>query len=289
MICCLVYCVDFICIDFILNNIYLLIFPYNNQCTIYIHTFCSTRIPAGSADAPIPPAAGQPSSSVRKRGRPRRNEAAAAARRPGRSASNSRKIFLLNEQELSDLLQTTGYPKQYVSCRNGSMQVQLHGHTYEFVCNRSGNHYYRCAEMALACRAQILVRGPLAYVIDGQHTHATPKAAAETEAEATEMPPIVVPLRVTTAKPTTSPVLPPAAPKVVYATGASGARWEIVHVVEPASPVPAPARSPVVPAAAPRLLNQMPEAPSASGNLLKARMASKLQKLQLLSAKQAKQ
>lgn len=171
------------------------------------------------------------------------------------------------------IIKTPSYPKQYVSCRTGSMQVFLHDHTYEFVCNRLGNHYYRCVEATTvhACRARILVRGPLVYHIDAKHTHSVDEQVQEFVfgGDVGQPPPTM----------TTDDGAGAAQQRagetltVVNVTGPSSAVGEIVKIVE---------RS----ATTPKLLNKgaADKPPSVTNAAkLKERMASKLQKLQLFS------
>lgn len=188
----------------------------------------------------------------RKRGRPRLPDSA-------RGRPSKRKTITLTEREILALLKTPSYPKQYVSCRSGSMQVFLHEHTYEFVCNRNGNHYYRCIEKAANdCAARILVRGSLVYIIDDKHSHSEKQTWVVKE-EHQDQP-------LTTSVPS---------PTVVNVTGRSSALGEIVKIMDGG-------RSTATVAQAPKLLNKMPPTTD-----LKARMASKLHNLQL-SAKNTK-
>lgn len=175
-----------------------------------------------------------------------------------RSASNPHKICVLTERQLDAVLQTPAHQMQYVSCRNGAMRVQLHQHQYEFVCNKSGDHYYRCVETvsAAACAAHILVRGSAVYVIEGQHTH--PPAAAAATAELPELGEQSEPV----------PVLP-------------------IAPLQPAAAVEPAAASPTAEPAA-GLPDDALAAPAGSGDRLQARMANKVQQLQTRSDAQKK-
>lgn len=209
---------------------------------------------------------------------------------------------MLTEPELRELLQQPSYVKKYVSCRQGSMQVRLHGHTFEFVCNRSGNHYYRCVHNAdePACLAKILVRGTQVYVIDGGHNHEAPADDASDAAPSGGGSD-------DDEKAAGSGVVPPSmsvVPIRLHAAGGGGAvgqqgaasdsgpsldRWQIVVIDDEAVAAATAAASGGTVGVRPRLLNKQAAASSApsGADALKARMTSKLQRLQLLS-KQSK-
>lgn len=88
---------------------------------------------------------------------------------------SKRKPYLLSPEELESLFKTRYYSRTLVSSLVGSMKILLNNHHFELLCNKMGNHYYRCVSfVATQCSARVLDRGGRIYVIDGTHNHAQP-------------------------------------------------------------------------------------------------------------------